>query len=179
MSTLALKVHLYIYIYKLRFLFQNMCNKSNPFISYPCLMIIYYYCSSFVTWFFMFQYQTLIRHSATIFYCERLCSHTKMQNTALHCKFHPLQSTYVSATTKLLMTEKDSAQRLLLWADACEDSATYWYTSCYYPPPLEPDRRIQAAAAAIMPTVLSNVWSKPPYICDTGVATQGALMQRL
>jgi hypothetical protein len=36
-----------------------------------------------------------------------------MENTALNRKFHPLQSTNVSATTKLLMTDKDFCSELM------------------------------------------------------------------
>jgi len=38
-----------------------------------------------------------------------------MENTVLHHKFHPLQSTNVSATTKLLMTDNDSALNWCTW----------------------------------------------------------------
>jgi hypothetical protein len=154
-----------------------MCPKSNLFISYPCLMIIYYYRSSFVAWFFIFKYQTLIRHSATIFFSvkgsvAKLKWKTLLYTINLIHSSPPMSQPWLNS-----WWQTDSAQRLLLWTDACQDSATHWYTSCHYPPVLEPEMRRQAAAASITPTVPSNVSSEPPYICD--MATHGALMQHL
>jgi hypothetical protein len=68
-----------------------------------------------------------------------------------------------------LLNDNDSAQRLLLWTDTCEDSARYWNTSCHYPPLLEPDRRIRAAAAAIM--LCCQMCGANLRTCDTGAAT--------